>query len=216
MQVDARNINTQHTEGVVTQESPGQLAEPIDSRAATTNTPASQPSTRDQRMPTSTTPVPAPPAAKAAERKIEQKWTKPLAAAGWTAIPNIIFERQQALGLDALDINLILHLAGYWWNPGTSPHPSVPTLAKALGVQDRTVQRRMKALVAAKLITKTERVGSRGGNLTNLYDFSGLITACKPFADEKVAQIAQRKAERAARLTRKKPLPLSVVAGGKA
>ena len=74
----------------------------------------------------------------------------------------------------------------------------------------------MKALVAAKLITRTERVGSRGGNLTNLYDFSGLITACKPFADEKVAQIAQRKAERAARLTRKKPLPLSVVAGGKA
>lgn len=34
--------------------------------------------------------------------------------AGWTALPNVIFERQRALGLDAIDVNIILHIASYW------------------------------------------------------------------------------------------------------
>jgi hypothetical protein len=35
--------------------------------------------------------------------------------AGWSAIPNIIIEKQRALGLDALDVNILLHLIQYWW-----------------------------------------------------------------------------------------------------
>jgi hypothetical protein len=46
------------------------------------------------------------------------------------------------------------------------------------------------------MMTETERKSSRGANLTNLYDFGGLIVACMPFANEKVTQIADRKAER--------------------
>jgi hypothetical protein len=37
----------------------------------------------------------------------EKKWTPTLMKAGWTALPNVLFERQQALGLDAIDINII-------------------------------------------------------------------------------------------------------------
>jgi hypothetical protein len=33
------------------------------------------------------------------------KWSKPLMAAGWNAIPSIIIEKQAALGLDAIDMN---------------------------------------------------------------------------------------------------------------
>jgi hypothetical protein len=31
---------------------------------------------------------------------------------------------QQALGLDPLDINIILHIASYWWSESGKPHPS--------------------------------------------------------------------------------------------
>ena len=50
-------------------------------------------------------------------RTNEKKWSKPLMAAGWNVIPNIIIEKQEALGLDALDMNIILHLSHYWASP---------------------------------------------------------------------------------------------------
>lgn len=71
------------------------------------------------------------------EQRITSKWGKTLTKAGFTALPNIIFERQHALGLDALDLNILLHLAGYWWHPEDLPRPSKNTLAKAIGVHSR-------------------------------------------------------------------------------
>jgi hypothetical protein len=79
-------------------------------------------------------------------RKNEAKWSKPLMAAGWNALPNIIIEKQEALGLDALDMNIILHLSHYWWTAENLPFPSVATIAKAIGVTPRTVQKRISAL----------------------------------------------------------------------
>ena len=52
----------------------------------------------------------------------EKKWTKPLMDAGWSVLPNIIIEKQAALGLDPLDMNIILHLVQYWWVAANLPH----------------------------------------------------------------------------------------------
>ena len=62
---------------------------------------------------------------------------------GMDVLPNIIFERQQALGLDAIDVNIILHIASYWWAKESKPHPSKKTIATAMGIEPRTVQRRI-------------------------------------------------------------------------
>lgn len=51
---------------------------------------------------------------------------------GWTSFPNVIFERQQALQLTPLDINILLHLAGSWWNAGSNPYRSKKSLALAI------------------------------------------------------------------------------------
>lgn len=40
----------------------------------------------------------------------EAKWGKTLMDAGWCAVPNTIIERQQAIGLDATDMNILLSL----------------------------------------------------------------------------------------------------------
>lgn len=138
-------------------------------------------------------------------RTNEKKWTKKLMAAGWNVIPSIIIEKQDALGLDAIDMNIIVHLSHYWWQPDNLPHPSVATIAKAIGVKPRTVQKRIKALEELKLIRREERRHTRTGSGTNKYDLGGLIAAATPFAEEKVREIAEAKEARQQRLARKKP-----------
>lgn len=140
-----------------------------------------------------------------AVRKNEEKWSQPLMAAGWNALPSIIIEKQQALGLDALDLNIIVHLSNYWWTADNLPYPSVGTIAQAIGVKPRTVQKRISALQTAGLLTRTERRKTRFGSDTNLYGFEGLIKASLPFAAEKVAAREQRAEAEKDRLARKKP-----------
>jgi DNA-binding Lrp family transcriptional regulator len=137
--------------------------------------------------------------------EVEKKWSKPLADAGWTAIPSVIFERQHALGLDALDINIILHLAGFWWKAGRDPHPSKATIAAAIGVDPRTVQRRIAKLEGAGFITRTGRTTKKRGTSTNLYSFSGLIKAATPYALERIQEKARRMTEATERAKRKRP-----------
>jgi len=137
--------------------------------------------------------------------EVEKKWTKPLTEAGWTAIPSVIFERQYALGLDPLDLNIILHLAGYWWTAGNSPHPSKKTIAAAIGVDPRTVQRRIAKMEGAGFVKRISRLSKKGGTSTNQYSFAGLIKAATPFALERIEERKKRTAEATERAKRKKP-----------
>jgi predicted transcriptional regulator len=133
----------------------------------------------------------------------EKKWTKILMDAGWTVIPNIIVERQRTLGLDAVDINILLHLALYWWSRDNKPHPAKTRIAKAMDVHPRTVQRRIAEMEKHGLIQREERRVPGKGSKTNLYSFDGLIKEATPYAAEKAREIAQREAEHKARAGRK-------------
>lgn len=161
-----------------------------------------------------TPPVAAAPAAKAGatDRKIAQKWGPVLTAPGWAAIPNIIIRRQKALGLTPLDVNIIMQLLTYWWEPENLPRPSKKTIAAAIGVDARTVQRRIAAMEKAKFIKRLPRSSAANGSNPNLYDFSGLIAAAEPFAREELQEIEQRKKASAEKLERKRPR-LAVVNG---
>lgn len=147
----------------------------------------------------------------AVERGIAKKWGRKLTSAGWTAMPNVIFQRQKALGLSPLDVNILLQLIAFWWEPGNLPHPSKKTIADAIGVTSRTVQKRIAAMETAKFIKRIPRRSSLNGSNSNQYDFSGLIAAATPFAEEELQEIEQRKKDKADKLARKKP-KLAVVA----
>jgi predicted transcriptional regulator len=131
----------------------------------------------------------------------EAKWTKLLMSAGWTVVPNVFLERQKALGLDPLDINILLHLFSYWWTSTGKPHPSKKTIAEAMGIDPRTVQRHIARLEKAGLVKREERRISKVGSKSNIYHFDGLIDAAKPFAQEmletKLGKIAAKDALRA-------------------
>lgn len=49
-------------------------------------------------------------------KSLENKWGKNVIAQGWTGVPNTLIERQQALGLSSLDVNILLILLKYWWD----------------------------------------------------------------------------------------------------
>ncbi|MGH6869872.1 MAG: helix-turn-helix domain-containing protein [Rhizomicrobium sp.] len=138
-------------------------------------------------------------------RKLEDRWTKPLIDAGWTAIPSIFIEKQAALGLDAIDMNILVHLSKYWWKADNLPHPSVATIAAAIGIKPRAVQKRMKALEGLGFITRHARRTAFGDNDTNLYSFEGLIKAAAPYAVEKIAAREKRDQEERERVARKRP-----------
>lgn len=141
----------------------------------------------------------------------EKKWTKLLMDAGWTCVPSVIIERQQALGLDPIDINILMHLAAHWWTDDNRPYPSKVTIAEALDVTPRTVQRRIAAMEAARFIRREERRIPGKGSKTNRYHLDGLIKAAQPFAQEKLEERAAREEAKKQAVSRKGKPRLRVV-----
>ena len=133
----------------------------------------------------------------------EKKWGKLLMDAGWTAVPSIILEKQQALGLSPVDVNILLHLMTYWWHAGNEPFPSKRAIAEAMGYSARHIQRTIEALERDGMIKREKRFDSAGGQLTNRYTFEGLINAVAPYAQEKVEQKEKNRAEEISRRRRK-------------
>ncbi len=125
-------------------------------------------------------------------RQNEAKWTRVMMDAGWTAIPSIILEHQKALGLDPLDLNILLQLAKHWWQANNPPHPSKRRIAEAIGIDPRTVQRRITRLENVGLIRREARRGKYGGTSTNAYHFDGLIAKATPHARKAIEQRKQQ------------------------
>ena len=136
-------------------------------------------------------------------RHNEEKWSPRLMEAGWTVIPSIILEKQHALGLDAIDVNILLHLARHWWFRDNPPRPSKASIAECLRVDRSTVRRHIAAMEAAGFIRREFRYKTSGGQENNAYHFDGLIKEATPFAEEAVRERKQQQKERVARRRRK-------------
>jgi hypothetical protein len=147
------------------------------------------------------------------EKVLERKWGKSLIAAGFTALPDVIFQNQKALKLKPLDVMVILHLASYWWKPTENPWPAKGTIADALDVDPRTVQRSIKKMEDLGYIKRIERKAKAGDNLSNEYDLRGLVKVGKKYAEEKLDLKAKRAAEDKSR--RATPTAFALIDGGK-
>lgn len=148
--------------------------------------------------------------AKADSKKIsETKWGKANIAAGWTCIPNILIRRQKTLGLDSIDLNILLHLLTYWWEDENHPHPSKDTLAKAIGISPSTVQRRIRQMHAGGLLKRVERRREGNRSETNLYDLTPLRALLEPHAELELAERKAGHAGRRERMTKVTKVPTS-------
>ncbi len=141
------------------------------------------------------------------EAQLKARWGADAIEAGWTAVPNVLIEKQAAIGLDPVDLNIVLHVAKYWWRNEQSPYAAKTRIAEQLGISPRTVQRRITALEKSGLIARITRKWDTGGQAANAFDFGGLIRAMQPFAREVLQERRRRQAEAAGRRSRKRPLP---------
>ncbi len=110
---------------------------------------------------------------------LASRWGKNLIDAGWTALPNVIFLNQKELGLKPLDVLILLHLASYWRIAAEPPRPSKATVAVAIDVNPRTVQRSIKKMEELGYLKRIVRKGMENNNLPNEYDLTGLVNSAK-------------------------------------
>jgi predicted transcriptional regulator len=138
-------------------------------------------------------------------RRNEKKWTKTLMDAGYTVIPSVIIERQKTLGLSAVDVNILLHLASFWWFSDNPPHPSKRLIAESMRIDASTVRRHIAAMEGAGLIERKKRIDPIYGQQTNYYLFDGLIRKATPLALEATQKkLARQREDAASRAGRKK------------
>jgi hypothetical protein len=149
-------------------------------------------------------PIEPPPQTETKSIKVnEKKWGKRLLKGKYTLIPNIIFERQLALKLDPVDINIILHLASYWWTAEGKPRPAKATIAEAMKRNPRTIQRHIERMEKLGYIRRERRFVQGFGSAPNVYHLDGLIAAATPYADEKVKMLAAKRAAKEAGVGRR-------------
>jgi DNA-binding transcriptional regulator YhcF (GntR family) len=139
-----------------------------------------------------------------ASKDLAQRWGAEAIRAGWVALPSIILEKQHALSLEPIDINIILQIAKHWFDAGKLPHPSKGSIAKSMNVSPRTVQKHVAKLEGLGFIKRIARYGARGSQ-SSQFDFAGLALAIEPFAKEALKQREEKRKLKLEQLRRRKP-----------
>ena len=134
-------------------------------------------------------------------REMERRWGKVTLEPGFVLLPSALLRGQSRLKLDATELVVLAHLVDHWWTAKEMPFPSKRRLAERMGVSEKTVQRAVARLEAEKLVRRVARHYSAGGQTSNLYDLSGLVTRLQDIAGDMVkardeARATRRRAER--------------------
>lgn len=138
---------------------------------------------------------------------LSARWGADTVRYGYTVIPVILIEKQAALGLEPVDLAILIHLIKFWWTPHEVPYPSKARLSAAIGLSPRSIQRRIAALEKAGFIERRARKTEFGGNSSNEYHLTGLIEALRPHAVEALQLRAQQREEREKTQRRKRAIP---------
>jgi hypothetical protein len=108
-----------------------------------------------------------------------------VADAGFQPLPDVLLFNQAELGLRSEDLNVLLHVTAHWYLPERMPFPRAATIAKRMGVSERTVQRTLTRLRKLGLIGKVKNPDGRPA-----IDLAPLIQRLTPFAKKRQAEKA--------------------------
>ena len=139
----------------------------------------------------------------------ERIWGKQILRHGYTGIPSILIRSQARLGLNALQMNILIQLLDYLIDPGRMPFPTKKDLAKRIGVTDKTIQLNMRKLENAKFLIRETRKTAAGDWNSNIYHLDGLIEKVRMLEPEfQQAREEKMKASKKAGAPVFKPKPL--------
>ena len=112
----------------------------------------------------------------------EAKWGDAINA-GFQLLPDALLRGQHLLGLSASDIVVIANLNQAWWYEDRLPYLQPHTIAKRMGVSERSVQRSLSRL-RKKGYLRQVRERQNDGTVRYSHDLSGLR--------EQLEQLARR------------------------
>jgi predicted transcriptional regulator len=125
-----------------------------------------------------------------------RKWSLPVMEAGFTILPSVLMTEQHELGLDPIDLNILLQLATHWWTANRPPYLTKATLARRLGVHPSTIRRHVARLEERGLLKRVKRTDRAHRQRSNLYDLKPLVAVLHPHAVKAIKERAQRREAR--------------------
>lgn len=131
----------------------------------------------------------------------ERIWGKAVYGYGYVGVPSILIQAQKRLKINQTQMNIIVHLLDYWYEPTRKPFPSKKELSKRIGVTLKTIQNNVRLLEEAGYVQREPRKTAAGDWNTNIYHLDGLIAAVQALEPEFTAERKKRKAEREALVT---------------
>jgi DeoR/GlpR family transcriptional regulator of sugar metabolism len=69
-----------------------------------------------------------------------------------------------------MQMNIIVQLLDYWFEPSRRPFPTKQDLAKRIGVTEKTIQNNVRELEKAGLIHRVQRKTAAGDWNSNIYN----------------------------------------------
>ncbi|AXA43704.1 MULTISPECIES: helix-turn-helix domain-containing protein [Rhizobium] len=133
----------------------------------------------------------------------ERIWGKAVYSHGYAGIPSILIQAQRRLGMNAMQMNIIIQLLDYWHEPSRKPFPAKKELANRMDVTEKTIQNNMRALEKVGYIKREMRKTAAGDWNSNIYHLDGLVAKIQALEPEFAAAKKQRKEAKAALQTPK-------------
>lgn len=112
---------------------------------------------------------------------------------GLVIVPGVLLKYQQRLGLEALDVMVILNLVELWEEGDDMPAPRVTVLAGRVGRNRRTVERVLAKLEIAGLVRWLPSE-TRGGRTVRMFDLAGLRDKLASLSRQEVKAKPRRRA----------------------
>lgn len=128
----------------------------------------------------------------------EKIWGKKVYSHGYAGIPSILIQAQRRLGINPMQMNIIIQLLDYWHEPTRKPFPTKKDLANRIGVNAKTIQNNIRELEKAGLIQREQRKTAAGDWNSNIYHLDGLIERVQKLESEFAQEKLKRKAMKAA------------------
>jgi len=117
------------------------------------------------------------------ESAASAKWGAALDA-GFQIVPNVLIRAQSKLGLDPLDLAILLNITLHWWDTRDLPYPRTSMIANRVGVSVRTVERRLERMQNDHLLVRHPPERTKDGLAVRRFDLSGLVQRLQKFAQK--------------------------------
>lgn len=118
------------------------------------------------------------------------KWRSAIDA-GFQVVPNVLIRAQSKLGLDPVDLAILLNITLHWWRSDELPYPQPKVIANRVGVSVRTVERRLEDLEKRGFLARMPSEKSADRLARRRIDLSGLVEKLEAAAAQNLALRAQ-------------------------